>query len=246
MNEDTGVYDFSKIISEFDEGKDVPQNGKWAPRHFFRGGMIGPSGCGKTSCLLSMIISPTQDTRVGFDKIYIYAKDIHEPAYEMLKKILRQTEEEIRRIEKKESDWCLFVMSDNLKEVPEVKDLKKGQRNLMIFDDWATDSAKDQNIIQQHYKMGRKHHCSYLYLSQSYYDIPAFIRKQFTHLFVWRLRNNRDITRVLSEHNPGFDDEIYKEMYMHATEPKYSFCIIDKMNPELPFRMGFKNIPQFE
>jgi hypothetical protein len=245
INPNTGVFDFTDIVNEFNTGKDFPPNGKYAPQHFFRGALVGPSGCGKTSCLLSMILAPDRDTHIGYDKLYIFAKDIHEPAYEMLRKVLERVEEEIRRNEKKDASWNLFVMSDSLKDVPEVKNLDKKIRNLAIFDDWATEPDKDQAIICQYYKMARKHNCSMFYLSQGYSEIPRFIRKQLTHLFLWRLRNKRDIGYVLKEQNPGYEDEVFEKMYMAATEPKYSFVLIDKLNPDKPIRQGFKNFPQF-
>lgn len=244
MTTATGCTDFTKLIKTFDDSDEFPDNGKYAPRHFFRGALVGPSGCGKTNCLLSMILNSDPDTHVYADKIYVFAKDIHEPAYEMLKKILKSTEEAIREVEKKPADWKYFVMSDKLSDVPQVKDLDDKIVNLMVFDDWARD--KEQNIIEQHYKMGRKRHCNYLYLSQSYFDIPAFLRKQLTHLFIWRLRSKRDVNNVLAEHNPGIDEDLFRSIYMAAVKPDYSFMMIDKTNPKHPLRQGFKNAPTIE
>lgn len=246
INPQTGTYDFSELINEFDGGKKFPPNGPYAPAHFFRGAMIGPSGCGKTSCLLSMVLSPDPEIHIAYDKLWIFAKDIHEPAYTMLRKVLQNVEDEIRRNEKKDGNWKLFVMSDSLKDVPPVKDMDKKIRNLVIFDDWATCPEKEQQIICEYYKMARKHHCSLFYLSQGYTEIPRFIRKQLTHLFIWRLRNKKDIRFVLSEQNPGYDEEEFGKMYMMATAPKYSFVLIDKLNPDKPLRQGFKNYPQFK
>ena len=246
VNPKTGTYDFSEIINEFDGSKKFPPNGKYAPQHFFRGCLVGPSGCGKTSTLLNMALSPDPEIHVGYDKIYVFSKDIHEPCYEMLKKVLQNVESEIKRTEKKDPNWKLFEMSDSLKDVPPVVKMDKKLRNLVIFDDWATEPDKDQQIICEYYKMARKHHCSMFYLSQGYSEIPRFIRKQLTHLFLWRLRNKRDIGFVLKEQNPGYDEEEFERMYMAATEEPYSFILIDKLNPNKPIRQGFKNFPQFK
>lgn len=246
INPQTGTYDFSDIINEFDGGKKFPPNGKYAPRNFFRGAMCGPSQCGKTSTLLNMVLSPDPEIHVGYDKIYIFSKDIHEPCYEMLKKVLQDVESEIKRTEKKDPNWKLFEMSDSLKDVPPVVKMDKKLRNLVIFDDWATEPEKDQQIICEYYKMARKHHCSMFYLSQGYTEIPRFIRKQLTHLFLWRLRGKGDIDFVLKEQNPGYDKELFEKMYMAATEPEFSFILIDKMDKTHPIRQGFKNFPKFK
>jgi ABC-type dipeptide/oligopeptide/nickel transport system ATPase component len=243
--------DLTDFINSYDMGKQAPPNGKWAPKHFFRGAMIGPSGCGKTSCLLSMLLNTDPDTKIYFDKIYIYAKDIHEPAYDALRDVLKHTENVLRDEfqemgDPKGPDWKLYEMSDKLTDVPQVKDLDDKICNLMIFDDFARDKEKEQNIIEQHYKMGRKRKCSYFYLSQSYYDVPGFIRKQLTHLLIWKLRNTRDIRDVIGEHSVGYDDKVMRKIYAAAVEPRYSFFFIDKVNPDMPIRQGFKNVPVFE
>ena len=61
----------ANIVSNKNENKD----NNWA----FRMLIIGPSGSGKTNCLLHLI-----NNFYPIDKIYLYAKDIHEPNYEYL------------------------------------------------------------------------------------------------------------------------------------------------------------------
>ena len=48
----------------------------------FRMLIIGPSGSGKTNTLLNLIQNLNKTTPV--DKIYLYAKDLSEPKYELL------------------------------------------------------------------------------------------------------------------------------------------------------------------
>lgn len=242
--------DLANFINAYDTGRQAPRNGQWAPPHFFRAAMIGPSGCGKTTVILDMVMNMNPQIGIYFDKIYVFAKDIEEPAYDALRDVLRHTEDTLRDAfaqmgEPKDPDWKFYVMSDKLTDVPAVKDLDDKICNLMIFDDFARDKEKEQNIIEQHYKMGRKRKCSYFYLSQSYFDVPSFIRKQLTHLFIWKLRNATDIRNVLREHSVGFDDKVLKKIYEAAVEPRYQFFLIDKVNPDMPIRQGFRNIPKF-
>jgi len=240
--------ELTKFVESFDDGRDAPQNGRWAPKHFFYGAMIGPSGSGKTHTLLQMIFGDDPETKIYFDNIMIFARNTEEPAYKALKAVLDRTEDTLRDAfaemgDPKPHDWKLYTMSDTLKDVPDVNKMNVNECKLMIFDDFARD--KEQGIIEQHYKMGRKKKCSYFYLSQSYYDIPQFVRKNLTHLFIWKLRNMRDIRNVIGEHSVGFDTKELIKIYQAAVEPKYSFMIIDKLNPDLPIRQGFRNIPKF-
>ena len=44
--------------------------------------IIGPSGSGKTNALLNLIQKQNNDSPI--DKIYLYAKDLSEPKYQLL------------------------------------------------------------------------------------------------------------------------------------------------------------------
>ena len=55
-----------------DDGK------KWPYRML----IIGPSGSGKTNALLNLI--QKQDNNAPIDRIYLYAKDLSEPKYQLL------------------------------------------------------------------------------------------------------------------------------------------------------------------
>ena len=63
------MFNFDNITSK-DNNKTWP----------YRALMIGPSGSGKTNCLLNLI----QQNNNVIGKIYLYAKDLEEPKYQLL------------------------------------------------------------------------------------------------------------------------------------------------------------------
>ena len=65
------MLNLDNILSNKNEDK----NNNWP----FRMLIIGPSSSGKTNTLLHLI-----NNLHSIDKIYLYAKDIHEPKYECL------------------------------------------------------------------------------------------------------------------------------------------------------------------
>ena len=65
------MLNLNNVVSNKNENKD----NNWP----FRMLIIGPSGSGKTNVLLHLI-----NNLHPIDKIYLYAKDIHEPKYEYL------------------------------------------------------------------------------------------------------------------------------------------------------------------
>lgn len=238
------ITDYSDEIAKYNPEKKVKKNGKYAPQHNFLGIMCGPTGCGKTNTLIEMIVGNNPDTRIYFDKIYIFAKDIGEEAYVFLKAKFEEAENYVLDNYDVPKDWSLYQMSDKLSDVPMPDKLDKKLTNMMIFDDWIGD--KGQDIIDQHYKFGRKHNCSYFYLGQNYFKIPQFIRQQANILLTWRLHQARDSNRLLSEQDMGLGKEVMHEMYMAATIP-YSFLMIDKKTKDdsLKIRKCFDELPKY-
>ena len=62
-------------------------NEKWpfVPDHAYRILIIGGSGSGKTNTLLNLI-----NEQNDIDKIYLYARDLNEPKYNILKNVKMQ------------------------------------------------------------------------------------------------------------------------------------------------------------
>ena len=74
------MLNLDNILSNKNKNKDTtgsssPERDNWP----FRMLIIGPSGSGKTNTLLYLI-----NNLHPIDKIYLYAKDLHEPIYEYL------------------------------------------------------------------------------------------------------------------------------------------------------------------
>ena len=63
------------------EKKPTKHNPNWPynPDHLYRILIIGGSGSGKTNALLNLI-----NKQPDIDKIYLYAKDLYEPKYQLL------------------------------------------------------------------------------------------------------------------------------------------------------------------
>ena len=78
------MFTLDSITNENNEDR----NKKWPyiPNHPYRMLIIGGSGSGKTNALLNLI--KEQDSGNLIDKIYLYAKDLNEPKYQLLIKNL--------------------------------------------------------------------------------------------------------------------------------------------------------------
>ena len=138
------MLNLDNIVSNKNKNK----NNDWP----FRMLIIGPSGSGKTNVLLHLInnLNP-------IDKIYLYAKDIHEPKYEY--SINKREQAGIKNL----NDPHVFIeYSDDMDDV--LDDINNYNKNrdkkvLIFFDDMIADieySKKFKRIIKELFFRARK------------------------------------------------------------------------------------------
>ena len=121
-----------------DDGK------KWSYRML----IIEQSGSGKTNALLNLIVK--QDNDAAIDKIFLYAKDLSEPKYQLL---IKKREEAGR---KNLNDPSVFIkysntMNDVYNNIDDYNP-RRERKNLIVFDDMIADimtNKKIQAIIKE-------------------------------------------------------------------------------------------------
>ena len=107
----------------------------------FRMLIIGPSCSGKTNTLLHLI-----NNLHPIDKIYLYAKDIHEPKYEYL--INKREQAGIKNL----NDPHAFIeysndMNDMLDDINDYNK-NRDKKILIVFDDMIADIEYNKNFKQ--------------------------------------------------------------------------------------------------
>jgi hypothetical protein len=213
------------------------KNPKLTLQHPFRALLCGPSGCGKTSAALNLLFNP--DLKVHFDEIYVCAKDLSEPCYEYLRDKLQGVEDYVRENYDVPEDYKLFRMCTDIAQLPHPDELDPLLMNLIIVDDQVNE--KNQELIKEHYLRGRKRNCSYMYLSQSYFDTPKLVKKNCNYFLLWKLTGANDVRNVGKDQAGDIGYELFNEVYQAAITEPYSFLLIDKATPRdhLKYRKNF-------
>lgn len=191
--------------------------------------LVGSSGSGKTQNILDLI-ARMKDT---FQMIVVCCKNSDEPLYNFLKT-------------KIEPDQLLFFEDGKIPSVDEFQ-VMEGQV-LMIFDDLV--NLKCQNEIFEHFLRGRKgankHGISYVYSTQSYFNVPKKIRLQSTHIFLKKISGDRDLKEILRDYTLGMDVKKVYELYKYATQLQSNFLMIDlNARENRKFRRSFGEIISF-
>ena len=195
----------------------------------FRSLVVAPSGSGKSN-FITNLISLFCKGKGTFDSIFIFCKCKDEALYQFLG----------------DKSKGLIEVHEDLEKLPALNELKPSEQTLIIFDDFITDIKKFP-IISKYFIRGRKRGCSLMFLSQSYYNTPKFIRQNINYLVVLKLGGTRDVNSILRECSIGLTKEQLLSMYKEATREKFDVFIINlDKNTNERYRHNFLNYFQDE
>ena len=130
------------------------------------------------------------------DKIYLYAKDLSEPKYELL--IKNGENAGIKHLnDSKAFIECSNKMDDVYENINN-DNLSRKIKVLIIFDDMIVDimsNKKFQAIIKELLIRRRRLNTSLVFITQSYFSVPKNVRLNSTHYFIMKINNKRKITK---------------------------------------------------
>ena len=138
------MLDLDNIVSS----KFIYKNNDWPIRML----IIGPSGFGKTNTLLHLI-----NNLHPIDKIYLYAKDIHEPKYEYL--INKREQTGIKNLDYSKAFIEYLDDIDDVLDDINNYDKNRDKKVLIVFDDMIADieyNKKFKRIIKELFYRARK------------------------------------------------------------------------------------------
>ena len=189
----------------------------------FRMLIIRPSGSGKTNTLLHLI-----NNLHPIDKIYLYAKDIHEPKYEYL--INKREQAEIKNL----NDPHAFIeYSDDTNDLlDDINDYNKNsdKKVLIVFDDIIADIECNKNfkrIIKELFYRARKINVSIVFITQFYFRALKDARLNSTHYIIMKINNKKELKRIAEEKSGHLDYKDFLKMYNYCTRDPYSFMMVD-------------------
>ena len=205
----------------------------------FRMLMIGPSGSSKTNTLLHLI-----NDLHPIGKIYLYAKDLHEPNYEYL--INKREQVGIKNL----NDPHAFIeYSDDTNDVPD--DINNYNKNrdkkvLIVFDDMIADIECNKNfkrIIKELFYRARKINVSIVFITQSYFRALKDARLNSTHYILMKIGNKKELKSIAEEKSGHLDYKDFLEMHNYCIKKPYSFMTIDaRPTATIPFKINFNEL----
>ena len=105
---------------------------------------------------------------------------------------------------------------------------KKLYQILILVDDFADDPSFSRNskLLHSLFTRGRHSMISTIVATQKFVAIHPIIRTNATELYVYRLRNQKDLDAFLEELSALYDKKTLLTLYQHATHEPYSFLYV--------------------
>lgn len=190
----------------------------------FRMCVVAPSGTGKTNFLLNLlkVFSNGQGT---FTDISIVTANKDEPLYNYLT-----------------GEFDQITVKEGMESTPKLDDMDKKENHLVVWDDLVLNKSLDP--VCKYYMRARKKNCSVVFLSQSYYDIPTFIRKNSSYLVLLDLGGSkREQTAIMNEWSSDLEKDELKAIYNDAVSKELRPLIITggKVAKNLKYRKGWSD-----
>ena len=202
-------------------------NEKWPyiPDHPYRILIIGGSGSGKTNTLLNLI-----NEQNDIDKIYLYARDLNKPKYEIL--IKKRKDAGIKHLNDPNAFIeCSNTMDDVYENIHDYNSSRK-RKILIVFDDMIADimtNKKFQAIIKELFIRCRKLNISLVFITQSYFSVPKDLRLNSTRYLIMRINYKKELQNIAINHSGDIDCQAFMKIYRDCTREPYNFLTIDTM-----------------
>ncbi len=199
--------------------------------------ILGPSGSGKTILLQNMILDIY---RGSFSRIFIFSPTVNvDYSWVPVKNYIenemkvKHTEEEpiffdhynakdLQNIIDTQFEISKYMKDNNYKTIHQI---------LVVIDDMADspDFTRHSKLLHGLYLKGRHTFISSITATQVYTALSPLIRKNATELYVYRLRNYRDLESLVEELAALYEKKLLIEIYNKATSEPHSFLYINLM-----------------
>ena len=138
-------------------------------------------------------------------------------------------------------------MFDAYKNIDEYN-VDKDRKILIVFDDmvaYMIHNKKLNSVVTELLIRGRKLNIFLVFIIQSYFKVPKYLRLNTTHFFISKISNRRELHQIAINHSSVISTKDFENIYRKSIAEPYSFLVNDTAlasdNP-LRFRKNIFNI----
>ena len=105
----------------------------------------------------------------------------------------------------------------------------KENKILIVFDNMIAglvQNKKLNSIVTELFIRGRKLNISHVFITQSYFKVPKYVRLNTNHFFITKILNKRELEQIVINHSPDISTEDFVNIYRKCTAEPYSFSLM--------------------
>ena len=106
----------------------------------------------------------------------------------------------------------------------------KKRKILKVFDYMIADMINNKKlnpVVTELFIRGRKLNISIVFITQSNFKVPEYVRLNSTHFFITRIPNKRGVQQIALNHSSDNDFSNFIKIYKKCTAEPYSFLFND-------------------
>ena len=122
-------------------------------------------------------------------------------------------------------------MEDVYKNV-EVYNVGKKHKILIVFHDMVADminSKKLNPVVTELFIRGRKFNSSLVFITQSYIKVPKDVRLNYTHFFIMKIPNKRELQQIALNHSSDIEFKDFIKICKKYSAQTCSFLVSDTL-----------------
>ena len=83
-------------------------------------------------------------------------------------------------------------------------------------------------VVTELFIRGKKLNISIVFITQSYLKVPKDVRLNYTHFFIMKMQNKKELQQIALNHSSDID---FTKIYKKYTAEPYSFLVSDTTLP---------------
>ena len=90
---------------------------------------------------------------------------------------------------------------------------------------------KAQQILKELFIRCRKLNISLCFLTQSYFNVPKYVRLNCTHYIIFKLNNKGELKNIAINHSADINYKDFIKIFRDSTKEPFIFLTIDTTKP---------------
>ena len=90
-------------------------------------------------------------------------------------------------------------------------------------------NKKLNSILSELFIRGRKLNISLVFISQSYFRVPKYVRVNTTHFFISKIQNKIELQDIAINHSSDISTKDFDNIYRECTAERYYFLVNDTL-----------------